>query len=400
MIPVAVVASHTAGLGVIRALGREKVPLVAFYYDPQDMGYVSKFVQRSYRVPHPEHDEEQFVDRLLAYGTACGRTLLIPTDDPTLKAVSKNKHRLGQRFAVACADWEITEKIVNKKYTYELAERCGIPMPKTYLPRSRSELEEYARLTGYPCLVKPCQSHQYVELLGRKMVKVADASQLQRAFAEAREAGIEVMLQEYIPGDDSLNANYNSYFRDGAPLVEFTAQKVRVHPTGFGVPCVVRSRYIPELLAPGRTLLRALGYYGYSCTEFKRDPRDGVYKLMEINARHNRSTLLSVHCGLNFPWLHYRHLLYGELPQQESYREDVYWIDEVKDAVHFLCGVGRHLRGVGRYLEPYGREHVCSIFDGGDLRPIRKRLADLLVRCLPAVHHERQKMELANDDAR
>ena len=52
---------------------------------------------------------------------------------------------------------------------------------------------------------------------------------------------------------------------------------------------MVLSEHVPEVIEPGRKILQAMGFYGYACTEFKRDPRDGSHKLMEVNGRHNLS---------------------------------------------------------------------------------------------------------------
>jgi hypothetical protein len=40
----------------------------------------------------------------------------------------------------------------------------------------------------------------------------------------------------------------------------------------------------------------------------QKDRRDGQYKVMEVNARHNLSSLLATRCGLNFPWMQDQHL--------------------------------------------------------------------------------------------
>jgi len=63
---------------------------------------------------------------------------------------------------------------------------------------------------------------------------------------------------------------------------------------------VIVSQKIPEIIEPGRKLLAALNYEGFSCVEFKKDQRDQVYKLMEINARPNLSGALAVRAGINF----------------------------------------------------------------------------------------------------
>jgi predicted ATP-grasp superfamily ATP-dependent carboligase len=125
-------------------------------------------------------------------------------------------------------------------------------------------------------------------------------------YQQAAQSGLEVVLQEFIPGDDSLGVNYNSYFWDGEAIIEFTAEKLRNAPPRFGSPRVIMSKDMPEVIAPGRKILQAMGFHGFSCTEFKKDPRDDVYKLMEVNGRHNLSSQLAVSCGINFPWVHYK----------------------------------------------------------------------------------------------
>ena len=118
--------------------------------------------------------------------------------------------------------------------------------------------------------------------------------------------------------------------------MEFTAAKVRLTPRSFGPPSVVVSRVIPEIIEPARRLLDALGYEGYSCTEFKRDPRDGVYKLMEVNGRFNLSSLLMLRCGINLPAMAYRHAVLGEAPTGIEQPEGMHWIDGTKDLVYGL----------------------------------------------------------------
>ena len=109
------------------------------------------------------------------------------------------------------------------------------------------------------------------------------------------------MLCEFIPGDDTCGVNYNSYCDDGRPGNEFTAQKLRLKPRLIGFPTAIVGRWLPEVAAAGRRVMAALSYSGFSGTEFKRDPRDGIYKLMEVNARPNFSGWLAVNSGGTSP---------------------------------------------------------------------------------------------------
>ena len=387
MRPAIIVSSHTAGLAVIRALGREGVPVVSAYYDTRDMGYVSKYVSERVVVPHPERHEEQFIRTLIDSQSRFGRALLIPADDASLLVVSRHKVRLADYFLVACTDYDITQRYIDKKHTYALASALGIQAPRTWLPATLDELDALAAVMDYPCLVKPCQSHRYYELFRCKLVKAEDAATLKHAYCQARAAGLEMMVQELIPGDDTQGVNYNSYMWDGEPLVEFTAAKVRLDPPAFGVPSVVVSRKVPEVIEPARRLLNGLGYHGFSCMEFKLDRRDGSYKLMELNGRHNRSALLAVHCGINFPWLEYRHLVHGERPGGTEFRQGVYWIDEFRDLNRMRADMGRGCFSLTGSLAPYLGQHVFAVLDSGDSRPFRKHCTDLAQQVWQRVLH-------------
>lgn len=391
MKPAVVLSTHTTGLGIIRSLGQHGVPIVAVYYGKSDMGYVSKYVEDKVLAPHPEKSENQFVNLLIDIAKRYSNSILIPADDATLVAVSKNKTILANHYIVACTDWAIAQRFIDKKYTYDIAESVGIPTPKTIVPQNISDAKKYSKSADYPCLVKPCQSHRYAELFGRKLLKVRNAGELMSAYKQAFEAGMDVLLQEYIVGDDSDGVNYNSYYWNSESLVEFTAQKVRLSPPDSGVPSVVISKHIPEVLLQGRKMLQALGFNGYSCIEFKKDTRDGTYKLLEVNGRHNRSLLLSVKCGINFPLIEYNHLVRGAIPSPTTYRTGVYWIDFTKD----LCAIIQYRRkaklSLIQFIKPYIKSHAFAVLCIKDIMPFIKRCICILGMALEIIFKSKKQ---------
>jgi len=383
--PVIVLGCHKLGLGVIRALGELNIPIVGLCYNKMDMGYVSKYVKETIYAPHPEKFEKQFINLLEECAKRFEGSLLLPSDDPTLLVVARNKELLERHYIVACTDREITERFIDKKFTYELAEQIGVPAPKTIVLRSDGDVGKYCEAIEYPCVVKPCQSHRYYEVFKKKMVRVENIDQMILAYQQASEFGIEMMLQELIPGDDTHGVNYNSYFWDDECLVEFTAKKIRLGPPGFGTPCVLVSKYIPEIIEPGRKILRALGFYGYSCTEFKKDERDGIYKLMEINGRSNLSVLHALKSGINFPWITYNHLINGELPFSSDFKCGIYWIDSTKDFFYSFQHYKQDRCSLFEYLKPYIKPHIFAIFNLKDIKPFIKRCFDFLEMAFQAV---------------
>jgi predicted ATP-grasp superfamily ATP-dependent carboligase len=206
------------------------------------------------------------------------------------------------------------------------------------------------------------------------MVLVRCERELLHAWRTAREAGLEVVLQEYVPGPDSAVVNYNAYTWGDGPGVEFTARQLRKAPPRFGSPRVAVSEHIDEVLEPGRRMLRALGFEGFACTEFKRDARDGRYKVLDVNGRHNLSGLLAVRCGIDFPLLQYRHLMYGEPPQPRDFRTGVFWTDFFRDAGYGVRFLLEERASPWAYLAPYLGPRCDAVFDRSDLRPFLARL--------------------------
>ena len=375
--PAIVLSAGTAALGVIRALGRRGIPVVVLYQDRSEVGCVSRYVREAIQVPRPDQEEKALVDLLLRQAPRLGGGVLMPCADGFVAAIARNKPELQQHYRVGCPDWQIARSVLEKSRTYEVARAAGVATPRTAVLHSLEQAEHEARTVSLPCLVKPVTGHQYYRLFRKKMVLAESRDELIAAYREAAAAGCAVMLQEFIPGEDALGVNYNSYFWEGEPLAEFTAAKIRGAPPQIGSPRVVMSKHIPEVIEPGRRLLRALGYSGFSCTEFKWDARDGQYKLMEVNGRHNLSTWLAPSCGIDFPFIEYRHLAYGERPTPCDFEDGTYWIDLTRDVAHTLRHWRRERYSLARYLEPYLRPHVFAELDWSDPWPFLQRLISL-----------------------
>lgn len=362
----------------MRSLGTAGVPIVAVHQEPAEFAHRSRFVTAAVRSPGPEAAEEAFVVFLEHLAVRFGRGLLLPTSDETLAVVARHRDRLAEAHAVGCPAPALVATFIDKRRTYEAATGLGVPVPRTFAPVSAGELERNGEEVGYPCLVKPRESHLYFARFGRKMVKAEGLAELRSAWQEATDAGLGVLVQEFVPGSDRSGANYNAYLEGGRALAECTAQKIRLAPEEIGFPRVVVSREIPEIAALGRRLLTGMGVTGFANVEFKRHGGDGSYRLMEVNARHNMSTLLSVRSGVDFPLIMYRHLIQGSAPPPARSRPGVHWINPVSD-------LGRLVRDGGwtrGYLRPYFSPHVFDVLDRRDPWPFAMTMRGVVPRLL------------------
>jgi len=373
-----VLGGWAAGLAVIRALASAGVPVVAVCHSRGEPGLVSRYASPRLVGPHPEDAEDEFVEFLLELGERYPGALLVPTTDEGVTAVARHKRALVERFAVACMDHEIVERFLDKWETAQLAERHGVPAPLTFIPESMADLERRRDQLAYPCVVKPRDSHLFYRVFGKKMDKVEGFDELVAAWRAADAAGLRVLVQEFVPGPDSHGANYNAYVHDGRVAVACTAQRLRSTPPQIGFPRAVVSRSLPQLAAPAGRLLAGMGVEGFANVEFKRDARDGVYKLMEVNGHHNLSGHLSVRCGVNFPLIQYDHLVDGVLSVPERFATGVYWIGFPSDITAGIRHRHSERLGASEQLQPYLRPHVFDVFSVRDPVPITKPLAPRL----------------------
>ncbi len=381
-VPVIVVFSHIIGLPIIRTLGKEGIPIVAVHYQDNEFSQYSKYVSRRYKMTSPQIDEAKFIEELSSLSGNYKGALLVPADDSAVIPLSKYKNKLAAYFKVAVNDWEIANVCIEKQKTYELAEELSIPCPQTAFCNSLEHLPELSKEFSFPFLLKPSQSHLFFRLFKQKAFVINNDDDLLFYSGLLNKFNLSFVLQEIIPGPPSNGVNYNSYMINHVPVAEFTAQKIRIDPPFFGSPRVIVSRKIPEIIEPGRKLLAALNYEGFSCVEFKKDQRDQVYKLMEINARPNLSGALAVRAGINFPLIMYEHLVKGNILASNSFIENIYWIDLQKDLYRFFTS--KKIEGISfsDYIRPYKEKHIFAVLSLSDPGPFRHRTWLLLKELL------------------
>jgi predicted ATP-grasp superfamily ATP-dependent carboligase len=373
MRPAIIISGHTPALAVIRGLGCAGVPVVVLSYYKGDMGHVSRYVREVVRIP-PLDAEDRVLEALAHQARRRPGALVIAASDPAIPFVARHRHDLeGMGLVVASASEKAALTFLNKSATHALAADHGIPVPRTVTVAAVDDLGRYADAAAFPAVLKPSLGYRYQRAFGRKWTRVDNLDHAVREYRRAAEAGFEVSIQELIGGDELCGANYNSYVVDGVARVELTARKIRNAPPEWGSPSVVVSEDVPEVVDAGRRILQAAEFEGFSCIEFKRDPRDGTYKLIEVNGRHNLSGMLALRCGVNFPWLQYRHLVHGELPEQPPHARGVYWVDVTRDLRHLADYLGRPDYSVRRFLRPYLSSHVFAVASPSDPLPAAVR---------------------------
>jgi predicted ATP-grasp superfamily ATP-dependent carboligase len=233
------------------------------------------------------------------------RWALIPSSDEAAALVARHHDRLARHYSHTIPSWEVTRWAYDKRLTYELADRAGVPRPRTVQPQGQGDAAVSA--FRFPAVLKPAVKESFNSLTAAKAWLVKDAEHAKERIAEAQllVPSDVLMLQELVPGGGEAQFSYAALCRDGEPLATLMARRTRQYPADFGRASTFVETVDdpPELAHLSERLLRELSYSGLIEVEFKRDRRDGVLKLLDVNPRVWGWHSLCARAGVDFPWL-------------------------------------------------------------------------------------------------
>jgi predicted ATP-grasp superfamily ATP-dependent carboligase len=389
----------TNGLGIARTLGRRGIPVVGVDHRPGLPGMHSRFV-RPLLSPSIQNEPGAVLETLMEEGEKLDeRPVLFPASDPAVLLISRNRNKLSSRFELIAASEKVQEAMINKRLQYEEAIRLGIPMTETFYPTTMKELEEGMRRLRFPAFIKPLYSHLWHPVFGAKGFVVKDAEDLREKMTRVFAAGQEVMVQDIIwpPGKELYNAG--AYIgRNGYVSPVITWQKVRQYPPNFGVASLASSCHQPEVARLGMKFMKGLGYQGIASVGFKKDERDGGWKLIELNARTWMAHELSDRAGTPLVYLEYLDLTNLPKPPPEDFRDGVRWWDGLSDAESFWRLRRRGEITFAQWVRSWYGADVYSHYAPDDPWPVLRRygygvkLAKLAVDLL--------RMKIDEDDVR
>ena len=302
-----VVGGDYQGLGIVRSLGRRGVP-VCVVDDEISISRVSKYCTHFVRVADLRN-ERTAVDALIEAGERVGLQgwVLYPTREELVSAFSRNRDELSKIFRVPTPEWNSVQWAWDKRNTYRLAKELEIPTSATYYPESVDQLAELDILAP-PFAIKPAIKEHFIYATKAKAWCANSHAELRVLFQKASElvGPGEVMVQELIPGGGTQQFAYCAFFRNGEAVGKMVARRRRQHPLQFGrASTYVETVDIPLLEELSERFLRSSDYYGLVELEYKLDPRDGQYKLLDVNARTWGYHSLGARAGVDFSYMLY-----------------------------------------------------------------------------------------------
>lgn len=272
----------------------------------------SKLVKMAVVEPNLE-DDAVFVRTLTDFAKAhTGKTLvLVSCGDNYTGLMARARAALEPYYKFACPTPELVAELDTKEFFYKACERHGLSYPRTF--GCTNENYKTVELPfPFPCIIKASNSVAYwnCKFPHKKKVFVAYSKEEFDAITAAIYSSSyqdNLVLQEYIPGDDNCMRVLNCYsgldhkvklMALGRPLLEEQT------PEGIGNYAAIMNVRDDELMEKMKAFLEDVGWEGFSNFDMKYDARDGKYKLFEMNPRQGRSSFFVTASGYNLAkWL-------------------------------------------------------------------------------------------------
>lgn len=232
--------------------------------------------------------------------------ILIASSDNYVELIVNHKKALEDYYILPFIDKELMLQLNSKESFYKICDQYKLDYPKTFIIE-KNKKDDWQLPFEFPVVLKPSDSMLYFETSfpGKKKAYILqNERELRKVIDTIYQTKYDknIIIQEYIPGDDTGMRVLNCYSgKDkkvkmmclGRPLLEDCT------PSLIGNYTAIVSEYNQQIYQQFKRFLEDIGYIGYSNFDMKYDPRDGKYKVFEINLRQGRSSYFVTGSGYN-----------------------------------------------------------------------------------------------------
>ena len=232
--------------------------------------------------------------------------IVLASADWLVRTLVEQRERLEDVAVVPYAGRAALDQMTDKARFTQVCAELGVPHPRTRTLRA-GQADATDIDLAYPVVVKAASTAEFhhVDFAGKKKVDVA-ASRDELAAVLDRIAGAgftgELVVQEFIPGgDDEMGAVNLMSWPDGVARFGIFGQVLleEYTPGALGNSVAQITGPNSEAVENARRLVDHVGWAGFANLDLKRDPRDGVYRFLELNPRVGRSGYSVTAAGYN-----------------------------------------------------------------------------------------------------
>lgn len=295
------------------------------------------------------------------YNDPAMKYLVVACGDGYAELMSQHKEELAKYFVFAANDYSLFKTLIDKVSFYSICEEYNLPYPKTLIIDQTMVVDGALNQElpfEFPVALKPANSVEWLSISfeGKKKAFIIDnLSEFNTMLDRLYKAGYsdKMIAQDFIPGDDSNMRVLNAYVdQDGEVRMMFLGHPLLEDPApaSIGNYVVIVPDYNEKTYQTIKEFLQKINYVGFANFDMKFDPRDGEYKLFEINLRQGRSSFFVTLNGFNLA-----KYLTEDLVFHSVFRETEYGTADSPNAKVWL-GVPK------KVFETYARENKDKVF--------------------------------------
>ena len=312
------------GINLVRTLGLAGLPAIVASADADEPAFASRYCIGRLRLP-PMAQDEAVAAALLQVGNQLSAQLgrripLMYGSDDALELIYKHRERLERYFLFMLNEPRVGNSLIAKDRFQRLGMQRGLPVPRELL----FDGDGPGTLAGTAAqvLVKPRNKVDWHHSTlcqrlfgGDGKARIFESGAAAAANADVAAFREQLTFQEYLPGDDhDLWSFHGLADETGEVLASFIGRKCRTYPTLTGESAFIELAHDDSLERIGRDVARQCPLQGVFKMDFKRDPRNGRWYLLEINARYTLWHYLAASNGLNLMRAAYDFMVDGRMP--------------------------------------------------------------------------------------
>jgi len=339
---VVVLRCEIGAVCIMRSLGMYGISITGVDADTHATAFHSKYCKNKQIIKFDKNKSDEYLENLINLGkTYSKKPLLIQTSDDMAIFIVDHSEQLEKYFLFPKNDSELISKIVSKKGMYSLALENDVPTPVTLFPKNLEDVHKYCEDGKFPLMLKGIYGNHLEARTGKKMVLVNNKEELVENYLLLEDpAEPNLMLQEYIPGDDSQVYIFNGYFdADSQCLSAFTGHKLRQNPIHVGSASLGICKWNQEVADITIKFMKDIGYSGILDIGYRYDARDGKYKVLDINPRVGQAFRIFVaENGMDVIRSQYMDLTEQNSTEQVVPREGRRWMiedDDLISSIHY-----------------------------------------------------------------
>lgn len=296
----------SSALGVIRSFGKVGYEVDLIYNAFRRDGFIvstSKYINQYQEIL--AWNDEAIINAILSHCDNKEKPILFSTDDHTAELIARNAALLKKNFIFPEFLNGDTEKqmayYMRKDVQVKLAEKCGLPIAKSWVISLSDEQPRIPDGIPYPCFSKPLLSADG----GKGEIGVCSSRDaLEKKIAALKAKGRrELMVQELL----AIDGEYvmEGVCRDQEVVLPAIIQKTCVAQKNKGVTLsgyLAKFSVLPENVRQGiLRFLKEMHYVGMFDLELI--VANGKIYFGEINFRSGGPSYIYTLCGVNLPAL-------------------------------------------------------------------------------------------------